>query len=142
MNYIEILKGELDSVLIGCVQHIAIIFDDGSILASTPEFYLYESTENNTNEVENILSLMNSYRYSNTTITINRVDYRIVSYNYHYNAYDLSYSIGGACIYKCNRCVIFASWSDSFCMDASTKNSMKGYIECERIGEHLKNYGY
>ena len=108
IDYIEILKDNLDSVLIGYA--------------------------------ENILCLMNSYRYYNTEITINGVDYRIVPYNYHYNVYGLSNSIGGACIYKCNTCVIFASWMNNFCMDASIENSMKGYIECERMDIKLINH--
>lgn len=143
-----------------CVEHAGIVsLADGSIWAQTPNFGLYGynvdvPTEDGAgtqsipiNEIDLFLHVANNDGVSNSLagIRIANEKYFKVSSDPANKTVYLKKNGGGACIVKCNQCIVFASWNGGVnTTGAAATPQTPGLCneQCEKLGEFLKNSGY
>jgi hypothetical protein len=161
-TYIENLqtKHHHGQTIGNCVEKAGIIsLADGSIWANSPNFGLYgypleipseDGAGTQTveiNEIVDFLHVVNHDGASNSPAGIRIANEKYFKVNSDPTAGTiyLKKNGGGACIVKCNQCIVFGSWDGA---QSTTGDLVTGQTpglcneQCEKVGAHLKEAGY
>lgn len=143
-----------------CIEKAAIIsLADGSIWANTPDFGLYgypvdvptedglgvQSVE--INEIDLFLHVVNHDGASNSLagIRISNEKYFKVNSDADQGLIYLKKNGGGACIAKCNSCVVFGSWNGALSTSGAHVGSQVPGLcneQVEKVAQYLKEHSY